>query len=398
MSSFLIETILISQETCPASRSTDELAIRDTILGEDRTNLVERDRLDRPTVRSHSRGGEEGVVDRFFSRLDGRLEEAGHVVVAELLHRQPSRIERPPDLGVRRERHDVIARSVGRGRSRPAEAHDRASGEPSKVTVGERRIGRDDHDDRSIAALSWRLYVALERVLTQLASHGRTNDLKDAAEVALHENTNSPAAKTTGQHTRRRADPALPTECHRPRTSADASFGYCPTLRRGERFAYVLRRDRPRANGVQGAVVRLGHKGIDRSHVLHARLLEHPAHQGIGGAPDTERAREENGRLQLTELRELRGAEELSEAVSDMQRRGDAVEKEIALVRQDRGDAGANGVALVHGRVPYPHARNVGDGVVRPWCEDTRLHAEIARAGPLRLYGRTEGNQQQQAQ
>ena len=56
---------------------------------------------------------------------------------------------------------------------------------------------------------------------------------------------------------------------------------------------------------VQPPVVGLAHHGVQRPYALHARLLERPLHHGVGGPPYTERAGEEDGRLQLTQLPDL---------------------------------------------------------------------------------------------
>ena len=156
-----------------------------------------------------------------------------------------------------------------------------------------------------------------------------------------------------------------------------------------ERRAHLLRRDRPRANVVERAVIRFRHDRIDRPHVRHSRLLEHPVDHRVGRLPDTERAREQDRRLELAELVQLGRSGDLAEAVSDVQRRGHAVGEQVPAVRQNRGHAGANVVALDHRRLPDAHAGDVGDRVEPAGREHARLDAEIAR--PRALGGRLRG-------
>ena len=81
------------------------------------------------------------------------------------------------------------------------------------------------------------------------------------------------------------------------------------SMRAVERRAHVLRRDRARADVVERAVVRLADHRVDRAHVLHAGLREHPADHRVGRLPDAERAGEQDRRLELAELAHLRRAE-----------------------------------------------------------------------------------------
>ena len=101
-----------------------------------------------------------------------------------------------------------------------------------------------------------------------------------------------------------------------------SAFGHRSARRGRQRPAHLLGRDPPRPNVVERSIIRLGHHGIDRADVGHARLLEHPAHHRIGGFPDAERTGEKDRCLELAELPKLRRAGDLPETVADEQRGG----------------------------------------------------------------------------
>src|SRR4029078_320018 len=174
--------------------------------------LVEWKLFDRATVARRRGRLEERVVNRFFRCFDGALEQSRHLVVCQLLGREPRRSGRATNLVTRRDPERIVAASVRRRRSRAREAHDRTRGESLEITIGKRCVRRDDDDARTIAAGAGRFGLALERVLTQFLPDGSAEHLKDPAEVRLHENADSPAAQRLWQHTRRRSKRAPPSE------------------------------------------------------------------------------------------------------------------------------------------------------------------------------------------
>ena len=132
---------------------------------------------------------------------------------------------------------------------------------------------------------------------------------------------------------------------------------------------------------------------IDRTPAIPGCSSIH-ADQGIGGLPDAECTGEENGRLELTQLVHLGRAEQLPEAVADVDRSGHPIEEEISAVGQDGGDAGADRIADRDRGMPDPNARNIGDRVARAGLVDAGCHAEGAGADS-RLGSERRGRQQQ---
>jgi hypothetical protein len=155
----------------------------------------------------------------------------------------------------------------------------------------------------------------LEGVLAQRPTDRGAVDGEHAAVVALHQHAHRPAAQRRRQHPRRRPDPALPAERDRPGPAPTRP----PPRRRPARLQrghHVLGRDRAGADVVQRAVVRLADDGIDGAHVLHPGPGQQPLHHGVGGAPDAQRARQQDRRLQLAQLPDLRHADQLAEPVA----------------------------------------------------------------------------------
>ena len=113
---------------------------------------------------------------------------------------------------------------------------------------------------------------------------------------------------------------------------------------------------------------------------LHARLRQQPADHRVGRAPDAQRAGEQDRRLELAELGHLRHAEQLAEAVADVDGGGDAVEKDVAGMGQDGGDAGPDRVADANRGLADAHAGDVGDRVQRTRREGAGDDAEVAGA------------------
>ena len=105
--------------------------------------------------------------------------------------------------------------------------------------------------------------------------------------------------------------------------------------------------DRHRLDVVQVAVVALQHDRIDRRG-LPADLRiggDRAADQRIGAGADGEGVGQQDRRLQRAEFVHLHQADALAEAVQHRRGRDRLVAEQVAVVRQDGGDAGAH-VAL----------------------------------------------------
>ena len=81
-----------------------------------------------------------------------------------------------------------------------------------------------------------------------------------------------------------------------------------------------------------------------------------------------------------------------------MDRGGHPFEVEIAAVRQDGGETGANGVSLDQGNLPHPHPTHVGDGVVRTRLEDARRHAKPPRPHLAGGWGGGQNGEEEQGE
>ena len=258
-----------------------------------------------------------------------------------------------------------------------------AGGEPAEVAVGQRRVRRDDDHDRALRSLRGRgIGRAPDAFPAERPADGDAEHEQVAAEVGLHQHTDRPGAVARRCPPRRGADPALPAERHRAGARANASLGDRPAPRTVQRGADVALADRAAPDRVQHvAVVGLAHHRVDRANLLHARLREQPADHRVRGAPDAQRAGEQDRRLELAQLVHLRHAKQLAEAVPDVDGGGDAVEKGVAGMRQDGGDAGTDGVADANRGLADANAGDVGDRVQGTRREGAGDDAEVAGAG-----------------
>ncbi|HUF74774.1 MAG TPA: P1 family peptidase [Longimicrobiales bacterium] len=253
----------------------------------------------------------------------------------------------------------------------------------------ERRVGRHDDHDRARAVVAraglgiGSLDLIRERVATELHTDRRAGHLEDSAEVRLHEHADRPAAEAFGEHAAARADPSLPTERDGSGSRADGPFLDGPAGGGLQGGHDVLRLDGACAYVVQRAVVGLPHHRVDRAHVLHPVPREHPRDERIGRPPDAQRAGEQNGRLELSELPDLRDPEELAEAIADVHRRGHAGAERVAPVRNDGGHARAHPRRLDDGCMADLDTRDVGDRVVLARREDADDDADVARPRSL---------------
>ena len=93
---------------------------------------------------------EHRVDDGFFGRVDRRLKERIDPIVGQ--HRQRRRALRARRAGVRRgKRQKQIAGRIARPTAKPAEPHPDTPGDALELVRQQRRIGRDNHDDRTAA-------------------------------------------------------------------------------------------------------------------------------------------------------------------------------------------------------------------------------------------------------
>ena len=253
----------------------------------------------------------------------------------------------------------------------------------SQIAIGERRVGRDHHHARPVAAIARRLRVALERVLAELLPHRRAEHLKNAAEVRLHEHADGPSAERRRQHARRRADSALPSERDRARPGADAPSATGPVdadVSAARTCSGVIGRDRMSfrvpsfVSATTGLIERtFAIPGCSSSQptIASAAFHTHSVHVrriGVSSSPSS--------RSCVTPVI-------LPKPLPDVERRRHAIGEQIAAVRENGRDAGAHGVALDDRRLPDAHAGDVGDGVELSRRKDAGLDAEVARAGAL---------------
>ena len=173
------------------------------------------------------------------------------------------------------------------------------------------------------------------------------------------------------------------------------SFLYGASARALQCAAHRLGRERAAANGVELAVIGFRDEGVDGANVGETGLLQHPSDEGIRCFPDAKRAGQQNRRLELAELHDLRRSQKLAEAVGDVDGGWDPLRKEIAGVGEHGRDAGANPFAFHDRRVPHAHARYIGDGIERAGAKNTRCNTELARSHRRsRLRGRCRDHRQ----
>ena len=85
-------------------------------------------------------------------------------------------------------------------------------------------------------------------------------------------------------------------------------------------------------------------------------------------------------------------AGELSERVSHKDRASDLFLENVSVVRHDRGDAGANAIAVDQRRVTDLHAGHIGDRIQRAGLEHTGRDAYLASPRPsLRISNNPKG-------
>src|SRR5207253_10930966 len=103
-------------------------------------------------------------------------------------------------------------------------------------------------------------------------------------------------------------------------------------------------------------------------------VLRYPLGRGVIRLTNQQRRCEHDRRVQQAPFGQLVDADDLAVAIQDVGADVHAFRPWVALMREDSGDAGSNGVRITplapdDGPVPHPAAGDVGDGVL--W---SRLH------------------------
>jgi len=94
----------------------------------------------------------------------------------------------------------------------------------------------------------------------------------------------------------------------------------------------------------------------------------------------TDSSGQDDRRLEVAQLIHLRAAGQFAETVAYEDRGRRLLLEEVAGVRNDGGDAGADGVSIDERDVAHGDARHIGYGIERSGTEDAGRHAEITRA------------------
>src|SRR3546814_14026946 len=110
-------------------------------------------------------------------------------------------------------------RAVSDRRPRTRDAHEGPAGEALQVSVGERRVGGDDDDDRAVGGVGRDL--VLQIILAERLADGRPVDDQVAAIIALDEYADRVATEVRGQLAGTGADTALPAERDRARAGTN---------------------------------------------------------------------------------------------------------------------------------------------------------------------------------
>src|SRR5262245_6758690 len=357
---------------------------------------------DGPVTAGHRLGGDEGVDDRLLGRLHRRLEER----VEPSVHHGPD-IEHPDAVGLPLGwRQAAIARGEGqeevarRRRTETAHAGDPQLGPASDAAAlmgKQRRVGRDDADDRTAPGTPVGDADALTR---PRARHLRDGDLladrhavdpeqAAASIVRLHEHPDGPAAKVAREAPGRGPDAALELMADHARPAADVALRDVPAARPRERRRDVLRPHVAAGDVVQLAVVGLAGNGqapVRRCGVVSRRSRRD---ERVADLADVVRVRYPDCAGEQPGLTDPLQAGQLAVPI---ERRGageDGLRPDVAVVGQDDRHAGADRPApddqppltLDQGGVADPDPGDVRDRVARPGRALADHDAEIAGSG-----------------
>lgn len=268
----------------------------------------------------------------------------------------------------------------------------------------ERGVGRDDDHagpvGRIVSGLSFAKHSFLIRL--QFLPNGNASDGEAAAEIGLHQDADGEAAfvfvflrvckykPRTSETAGTRADSPFPAEGHGPRASADRAFFDRAVLGFAESAGNVVGLHVETTNVVEPAIVSFADERVGAGNVFIAGLRDCPVSDGRGSVKDAKGVGEDDGRFDLAEFVDLRGADEFAESVVDEDGAGDFVLKEIAGVRKDGSDAGADVVAFGESDLADKDARDIGDGVFGAGVVRAEGETEVAGAWP-RVGGRHDG-------
>ena len=231
-----------------------------------------------------------------------------------------------------------------------------------------RRIGRDQHDDRAGRVVGPRRQR--DPVRPELAADGGAADreTRTPAVVGLHEHSERVAV---AGHPRGRADAALEAVADHSGAAAYRSLLHRAIRGVLERCVHVLGANVHARDVVQHAVVCLAHHG--QMPLAGARgVLRRD--DGVAHDADRERVRDPDGCRQEAGLAHPFEARQLAVAVEPM-RAGEQRQR----AGQDDRDAGADFVALDQRGVADPCPVDVRDGVQRARLEVADPDPEIAR-------------------
>ena len=231
-----------------------------------------------------------------------------------------------------------IARAANRLRLRAS------TGASVATTIMTEPVGFVGATRREAARCS--LQFLAQVVASEFLTDGRASDRQHATKVRLHEHSHGVATEICRKVSRRSADAAFEAEGYRSGSGADGTFFDRAGLGVLDGREYILASNVTAANVVQISVIRFADEWIDGLDIFIARKREHVIEQRVGDAGtlsvDVSRIGVSISPSSLTCVEPA----SFAECIADEDRAGDFLAEEIAAVRQDRGDAGADVVAL----------------------------------------------------
>ena len=276
----------------------------------------------------------------------------------------------------------IVAAAVGGDTARLGDAHHRAFGQALQVAGVQRGVGEDHHHTGTVGAhqIVGILYALFITVLAQALPDRDTVDLEDATVIGLHQDADRIAAQIGRQHARGSTDTAFPTEADRARTGADTAFFHRTALGAEDGFHHIVGLDMAAADVVEPAVVGFTDNGVDTAHIFIARLIERVVQDAFDALGYRQGICQYDRGFDVAKFLDLRHAGELAETISGKNGGRTFLAEDIAVVRHDGRDAGADVVAFNDRNLADLDARDVGDGIVGSRFENPRLDAEITDA------------------
>ena len=261
------------------------------------------------------------------------------------------------------------------------DAEGRPLGEPAALQRQQRRVGRDDADDRA-APGGQRAVDARHDVQADLQPHRHAVDAEPlaAAVVGLHQHADRPLVISLADPSRRGPDAALEVVADHAGAAPDGPFSDRASGRGGVRRPRVGGGDVEAVDVVEGAVPGLGHDrerpGLDAV----GQLLDLEGDECVADHAHAVGVGDRHGGVQQADLLEPGQAGHLAVAVEPVVGRIDGIAPHVAVVRHHDRDAGAHVVALDHGAVADPDAGHVGDRVVLARAPACRCRMPRSRA------------------